>query len=186
MIFGTDRNQLRRFYCETWQRRQRGEVLDPLGQQVALVIEEHPEYHALVASADQALSTEFTPEAGQVNPFLHMGMHLAIREQVSTDRPAGIHQVYQQLLQRLGAHEAEHAMMDCLGEAIWTAQRTQAAPDEQGYLDRHVDDAGGERCDREPLEEWPDLREDDAEDVVHALAVRRARLLDEPPGRARP
>ena len=135
MIFGTDRDQLRRFYCEAWARRQRGEVLDPLAQQVALVIEEHPEYQALVASADQALLAEFTPEGGEVNPFLHMGMHLAIREQVATDRPAGIHQIYQQLLQHLGAHETEHAMMDCLGEAIWSAQRAQTAPDEQAYLE---------------------------------------------------
>ena len=135
MIFGTDRDQLRRFYCEAWARHQRGEALDPLARQVTQVIEEHPEYHALVASPGRALSTEFTPEGGQVNPFLHMGMHLAIREQVATNRPEGIRQAYQQLLQRLGGHEAEHAIMECLGEAMWAAQRTQTAPDEQGYLE---------------------------------------------------
>jgi len=64
-----------------------------------------------------------------------MGMHLAIREQVSTNRPAGITDVHQRLANKHGsASEAEHRMMECLGEALWTAQRNNTAPDEQAYL----------------------------------------------------
>ncbi|MDY6967775.1 MAG: DUF1841 family protein [Spirochaetota bacterium] len=134
-MFGQDRDQLRRFYLDAWQRRMDGEPLDPLSSQVAQVIEEHPEYQALLRDADQALSAEYTPESGQTNPFLHMGMHLAIREQAGTDRPAGIRDAYQRLVARLGAHEAEHAMMECLGKAIWDAQRSGLAPDEGEYLE---------------------------------------------------
>ena len=82
------------------------------------------------------LERDYTPEAGQSNPFLHMGMHLAIREQVGTDRPAGIRAVHSALAARLGGiHEAEHVMIECLGEALWNAQRAGVAPDEARYLE---------------------------------------------------
>lgn len=134
-MFGNDRNQLRRFYCDVWARRQRGEDLDPLATQIAAVIESHPEYQALMTDPDAALSAEYTPEMGQSNPFLHMGMHLAIREQVSTDRPTGIRAAYQLLIARYGDHEAEHRMMECLGKALWEAQRSGSTPDEVAYLE---------------------------------------------------
>ncbi len=70
-----------------------------------------------------------------MNPFLHMGMHITIKEQVSVDRPAGIKTVYQKLLSKTGSEvEAEHLMLDCLGEALWLAQRNNTMPDEMQYL----------------------------------------------------
>jgi hypothetical protein len=134
-MFGNDRNQLRQFYCDIWARRQRGESLDPLAAQIAAVIDAHPEYHALLTDPEAALGAEYTPEMGQTNPFLHMGMHLAIREQVSTDRPAGIRAAYQLMLARHGEHEAEHHIMECLGKALWEAQRAGREPDEALYLE---------------------------------------------------
>ncbi|MFI4921895.1 MAG: DUF1841 family protein [Gammaproteobacteria bacterium] len=32
------------------------------------------------------------------------------------------------------AHAAEHTMLECLGEALWRAQRENRLPDEQAYL----------------------------------------------------
>jgi hypothetical protein len=84
-----------------------------------------------------ALAADFSPEGGRQNPFLHMGLHLAIREQVSTDRPAGIALVHRNLAARLGdAHAAEHAMLEPLAEALWQAQRSGLPPDERAYLER--------------------------------------------------
>lgn len=78
----------------------------------------------------------YFPEMGQSNPYLHMGLHLAIRDQVSTDRPAGIIKVYQQLLQRYGDEQTvEHLMMEHLVECLWQAQRNHCMPDEQKYLE---------------------------------------------------
>ena len=135
-MFGQDRTQIRNFFLEAWARRRRGEALDPLAAQVVETIEEHPEYHALMDADEEALHGDFLPEQGGSNPFLHLGMHLAIREQIATDRPPGIRAAYQALCNRLGdAHEAEHAIMDCLGESLWTAQRNGTAPDEQAYLE---------------------------------------------------
>ena len=131
MIFGNDRNQLRRAYASAWQKFQQGLPMEPLEQQIAQVIKEHPEYHKQL----QQIESDFIPEMGQTNPFLHMGMHLAIREQLATNRPAGILDCYQALTRKLkSAHDAEHEMMECLAEALWQAQRNQVPPDEIAYL----------------------------------------------------
>ncbi|MEJ2059242.1 MAG: DUF1841 family protein [Gammaproteobacteria bacterium] len=135
MFFGNDRNALRRYYCDIWSRHRNGEPLDALGTQIARVIAEHPEYHALLEATDAAVEAEYTPEQGEANPFLHMGMHLAIREQAATDRPAGIAAVHARLAARLGPLEAEHQMMECLGTALWEAGRSGHDPDEAAYLE---------------------------------------------------
>lgn len=127
------RDALRRMYLEAWERRTKGLPLTALQAQVADVVERHPEYHALLRP--ESLDRDWTPEHGQSNPFLHMGMHLALLEQVSTNRPPGIREVHAALTRRLGStHEAEHRMMEPLGAALWNAQRQGRAPDEQQYL----------------------------------------------------
>ena len=66
-----------------------------------------------------------------------MGMHVAIREQLSTDRPPGMRKLYRKLLPRFAdAHRLEHALMECLAKTLWDAQRTGTAPDEGRYLSR--------------------------------------------------
>ena len=135
MIFSQDRTALRQMYHDAWQKQRDHSPLSPLEAQIAQVIAEHPEYHALIEAND--LQSDFTPEMGQSNPFLHMGMHLAIREQVATDRPAGIRGLHGQLSTATGDPlEAEHQMMEALGETLWEAQRNNAAPDERAYLER--------------------------------------------------
>jgi hypothetical protein len=134
LIFGQDRNELRQMYADAWKKHTDGALLSPLEAQIAHVIEEHPEYHdALVGD----LGRDYAVEDGQANPFLHMGLHLGIREQVATNRPAGIAAVFEALAARLGdAHVAEHRMIDCLAEALWEAQRSNRPPDEAAYLER--------------------------------------------------
>jgi hypothetical protein len=134
---GETREQMRRRYLDAWHRFSAQEPLEPLEGQLAAVIAEHPEYIGWLESGDPALVAEFTPEGGRENPFLHMGLHLAIREQVDTDRPAGIAAIHHALATRAGgAHEAEHRMLEPLAEALWEAQRSGQAPDEQAYLER--------------------------------------------------
>jgi Domain of unknown function (DUF1841) len=134
---GQSREQMRRMYLEAWRKFSARAPLEPLEAQLAAVIAEHPEYVTWLESGESALSAEFTPEGGRENPFLHMGLHLAIREQVATNRPAGITEIHQRLSTRLGGvHAAEHAMLEPLAEALWDAQRQRQAPDEQAYLER--------------------------------------------------
>ena len=134
---GQNRDQLRRMYLDTWRKFTERVPLEPLEAQVAAVIAEHPEYVQWLESGEEALAAEFTPESGRQNPFLHMGLHLAIREQVATNRPPGIASIHDVLAKRLGnAHDAEHAMLEPLAETLWEAQRNGRAPDEQVYLDK--------------------------------------------------
>lgn len=135
MIFGQDRSELRKMYTDAWQKRLEKLPMSPLDAQIAAVVEWHPEYHGDVTSDD--LDRDFTPDGGQTNPFLHMGLHLGIREQVATNRPAGIAGVHARLTAKTGdAHVAEHRMIDCLAETLWEAQSQNRAPDEQKYLER--------------------------------------------------
>jgi hypothetical protein len=137
LFSGETRMQMRRRYLEAWRKFQDGQPLEPLEAQLAAVIAEHPEYIGWLESGEQALEAEFTPEGGRENPFLHMGLHLAIREQLATDRPAGIGAVHRQLAVRHGgAHAAEHAMIEVLAEMLWEAQRSGRPPDEEAYLER--------------------------------------------------
>jgi len=132
---GQERARVRRFYGEAWRRHRAGLPLEPLQRLVAAVIQEHPEYHALLGSADYA-GKEFPPESGQTNPFLHMGLHVAIREQVGADRPAGIRRLYQALLAGFAdAHTLEHHIMECMADGLWQAQRAGGVPDEAAYLE---------------------------------------------------
>jgi hypothetical protein len=130
------RASLRRMYLEAWRKHRESLPVEPVEDQIIRVVSLHPEYAQLLESEPAALDRDYTPEQGQTNPFLHMGLHLAIREQVATDRPAGIAVVHRSLAARLGdVHEAEHAMIERLGEALWNAQRAGLPPDEAQYLE---------------------------------------------------
>jgi len=131
------RDSLRRTYLEAWRKARSGECLTPLESQIARVIEEHPEYQERLTHGEDAIAEDFGPERGQPNPFLHLGLHLALRDQIVTNRPAGIARIHRRLVRRLrDPHAAEHAMVEILGELLWAAQRAGAAPDEAQYLDR--------------------------------------------------
>ena len=134
---GQNRDELRGAYLAAWRKFTAGQPLEPLEAQIAAVIAEHPEYIEWLESGEQALRAEFSGHAAQQNPFLHLGLHLAIREQVATDRPRGIASLHHALAARLGgAHAAEHAMLVPLAETLWDAQTSGRAPDEQSYLER--------------------------------------------------
>lgn len=131
-----DRENTRQFFIDTWEKYRDSSILQPLESLVAGVIIQHPEYHELLENP-AALDAEFDPESGQSNPFLHMGLHISLQEQIGADRPTGIRELYEMGLQNLGdAHTLEHRLMECLAEMLWEAQRAQRMPDEAEYLER--------------------------------------------------
>lgn len=130
---GQGREQLRAMYHEAWRKSRSGTPLTPLEAQIADVVAAHPEYHALLESQPGA------PEPlqeGSDNPYLHLGLHLALREQLSTDRPHGVAAIHRRLAERLGAHPAEHRMIQVLAEVLWDAQRSGRMGDERDYFER--------------------------------------------------
>lgn len=132
-MFGQNREEMRQYFLQVWQKHQQEQNLDALETIVKNIILQHPEYQDQLV--ESAVDKDYLPEAGQTNPFLHMGLHIALHEQISTDRPAGIRGLYQAArLTGQSEHEIEHQMMECLAEAIWSAQRNNTAPDEQAYF----------------------------------------------------
>ena len=132
-MFGQDRTQLRSFFNQSWQKRLAGQPLQPLEHIVADVISQHPEYHALVTG--ETSDRDYTAEQGQTNPFLHMGMHITLAEQLGADRPPGIRELHRSITRKQGdSHAAEHLMMECLGLILWEAQSQSRMPDEAAYL----------------------------------------------------
>jgi uncharacterized protein DUF1841 len=131
------REQLRRTYTEAWAKHLTHSLLTPLEALITDVIGAHPEYQGILANADIAIAFEQNSAGDTENPFLHMGLHLAVREQLSIDRPPGIRDLHRQLQAQYGdAHLAEHALMEALGEELYAAQRSGQAPDEKQYLVR--------------------------------------------------
>ena len=138
-MFTPSKDEVRRFFRETWRKHQEAHILTPLETMALDWIIEHPEYHGILAASIPD-ADDYRIEDGTTNPFLHLSMHLAIAEQLSIDQPPGIRAAYERLVQRSGdAHSAAHDVMECLGEVVWTAQRSGQAlpPDEmtQQYLD---------------------------------------------------
>ena len=90
MLGSPTRDQLRQAYSDAWRKHVAGSLLTPFETMLADVIALHPEYQTLVNDCDAALA--FEPGAAPVaeNPFLHMGLHMAVREQVTIDRPPGV------------------------------------------------------------------------------------------------
>ena len=133
-VFHQNRDALRQQYHDVWQKMQTGQILTALEQMIADVIAQHPEYHALL-SAKESSDREYFVENGQTNPYLHMGLHIAVHEQLSTNRPAGIVQAYQQLSAKTAdPHATDHLLIDCLAEQLWLAQQRQQPPSENDYL----------------------------------------------------
>ena len=134
MMFGQNRQEIRQVYFDVWAKSHSGQPLSELEKHIAHIIELHPEYH-LLFNQPENIHQDYFVEAGDTNPFLHMGLHLALHEQIQTDRPTGIREVYRQLLViKQDQHHCDHLMMDCLAESIWQAQRDGIPPSEETYL----------------------------------------------------
>ena len=134
-MFAPSRNESRRFLIDAWRKYRAGEPLSGLEQLAAQLIAMHPEYHPMLEAPDAYVERDYRPEQGGVNPFLHLSLHLAAAEQLAIDQPPGIAAQYARLCASRGdAHDALHAIVECLGEVIWQAQRTAAPPDTALYL----------------------------------------------------
>ena len=135
-LFNPSREEVREFFCTTWQKYQDGHVLTPLGMIASQWMEQHPEFHKILSDPSGALEQEFTPEKGMTNPFLHLSMHLSISEQISIDQPPGIRHIANTLSRKLDSeHEAQHQIMECLGQVLWQAQNQSKPIDVTDYIE---------------------------------------------------
>ena len=135
-MFLKDRNESRAFFCNTWKKYKNGLTLEPVEALISDIILKHPEYHKHLLLDKSFKNTNFDIENNDTNPFLHMGMHIALEEQISSDRPPGIAAIYRKLiLKSNSAHDVQHKMMECLGISLWEAHTKKMLPDENKYIE---------------------------------------------------
>jgi len=136
-MFNPSRDEVRRFFCGAWDKHCAARPVTPLESVAIHWIERHPEYHALLTDLPAALAAEFPPEAGRSNPFLHLGLHLSLAEQLQIDQPPGIREAWAALRRACAdEHEAAHRAIDALAETLWEAQRDRSPPSNERYLER--------------------------------------------------
>lgn len=134
-MFAPSRDEARRFLVEAWSKRRGGQPLSALQVVAADLIALHPEYHAVLERPERFLDRDFRPESGEPNPFLHLSLHLAVAEQLAIDQPPGLRAQFARLRAARGDdHAALHALVECLGEVVWSAQRLGTPPDAALYL----------------------------------------------------
>jgi Domain of unknown function (DUF1841) len=135
-MFSPSREQARRFFFDTWAKHRERKPLVGLENVALDVMLLHPEYHSTLDDPERHADRDYAPEAGQSNPFLHMSLHVAIEEQLSIDQPPGIRAEFERIATaRADRHAALHAVLECLGETLWRAQRDGTAPDAAAYLE---------------------------------------------------
>ena len=134
-MFTPSRDEARRFLIGAWTKFRAQETLSALEQIAARLIALHPEYHPVFEAPERYLDRDWQPEGGEANPFLHLSLHLAVAEQLAIDQPPGIRAEFERIKSARGdEHAALHALLECLGEVVWTAQRQRTAPDGELYL----------------------------------------------------
>lgn len=134
-MFSPTRDEARRFLVDAWTKFRAREPLSGLEQTAAELIALHPEYHAILEAPERDLERDWRPESGDVNPFLHLSLHVAVAEQLAIDQPPGIRAEFDRIKGARGdEHAALHAVLECLGEVLWNAQRHGTTPDARLYL----------------------------------------------------
>jgi len=134
-LFNPSRDEVRQFFFDAWAKFKQQETLTELEKMAVGIMHMHPEYHNILDQPEHYLQQAYYPEMGETNPFLHMSLHLSIQEQISINQPIGITQAYGKLCTRFQEeHEAQHALLECLAETIWLAQRNQTGLDAAHYL----------------------------------------------------
>ena len=132
-MFNPSREEVRETFFAAWRKYRAGEPLAGIEALAIDVVLQHAEYHAVLEHPEQYRERDYTDE---LNPFLHMSLHVALEEQLSIDQPPGIAERFQALVTRYGErHEALHQALECLAETVWRAQRDRAPPDAAAYLE---------------------------------------------------
>ena len=131
-MFSQDRQKQRKFLANSWQKYTSNKPLEPLEKQLVSIIASHPEYQDLIGN----IKSEYSPEQDEVNPFLHINLHLALRDQLTLNQPKGIKVVHQKLISNYkDSHKVEHLMMECIEEMIYISQKNNTTMDQERYLE---------------------------------------------------
>lgn len=136
MYASQDRGATREVFFRAWRNHLDGKPLEGIERLLVQIALKHPEYHALLAEPERYRERDYVALDGNTNPFLHMGLHIAIEEQLTLDEPRGIRDIYRDLLARNpDDHAVQHHIMECLGEWVRQAQRYGTGLDPNVYIE---------------------------------------------------
>ncbi len=131
----TDPSAMRKVYYDAWQKELLGQVLSPMEAIIVDIIKRHPEYHPIF-SAEHFEEIQAEKFALDHNPFFHLALHVTIAEQVGSDRPAGIRQLFNQILKKYQDKTlAEHKMMECLSRILIDSFMQDSETTQAQYLE---------------------------------------------------
>lgn len=131
-MYTDNRDAYRNVFFVAWQKHLKKMPLELEEQRLIDVILEHPEIHQMLDKPESYLKQEF---ANEENPFLHISMHLALREQIRLDRPNGINEIFSTLkVNTQNSIEAEHLMLPVLATMLSKSQQTGMMPSDAEYL----------------------------------------------------
>ncbi len=134
-MFNNVRDARKNFFV-TYEKMQQGGALTDLEKQLAELIAMHPEYNKYF-SDEKYLDYSFDPRLETANPFMHISMHQAVREQLSTDRPQGIVAIFADLIAKFGdAHEVEHRIAEQLAQMMHDIMQNGQPYEDSEYLRR--------------------------------------------------
>jgi hypothetical protein len=140
MYNNLQQNDVRIFFFDVYDKYMNNIPLSSLELIALEVIQQHKEYLPIIQQKEKYLNYQWLPESGMTNPFLHMSMHISIKEQLSINQPVGVVDYYNQLLNKyLDPMVVEHHIMDCLAEMIWYSQKNQVPFDVSIYFNCLID-----------------------------------------------
>jgi hypothetical protein len=115
-----------------WEAWQRGDKLEGEELILAAIMNEHDEWHAMWARADEVNDAELEEEGG--NPFLHIVMHQIVKTQMDGELPVA-RATFETLIERgFDAHEAVHRIAAVLVEELHTVLSRKRSFNEARYV----------------------------------------------------
>ena len=96
-MFNPSRDEARRFLVDAWRKSREGTATSDLERIAAKLVALHPEYQPMLEQPDKFAERDYHPESGDINPFLHLSLHLAVAEQLAIDQPPGIRAQFERI-----------------------------------------------------------------------------------------
>jgi hypothetical protein len=121
-----------------WEVAKTGDLsgLSPEDKKLAEIMLEHEEFHNQFEIADVLSEHEYDP-GKEVNPFLHVTLHVIAETQLENRDPIEVYQFYNAMRKKKASHhDAMHLIGLVLTPLIWKTLREQRPFDLEEYRSR--------------------------------------------------
>jgi len=117
-----------------WRGAQEGTLTDQEELRLAKILKDHTEFHQYWSEPvhrSQPLRDQ------DINPFLHVSLHLIIENQIAQGRPSRAEQLYNREIERgIPRHKVIHHLAGVFSEVLYDTLRRRKPFDQARYLAR--------------------------------------------------